>query len=545
MMVQWQLDTGVKQFLPHLSSPICNIVISPSGNSYVIKLADNSVTVLSARELRAHATVAGLQAGPKENSSSAAAVLDPKQTDHLLIAVPVSQQTSRNARKPAGAPLLQTYDIRADCHVSRQALTRTNVTTLTTSPEGHEITTPDVLHLDVSKCGGWLATVDVWRPNPDYLRSLEPNGDVTISSDVDDFQEIYLKFWKWNGSSGLWELVTRIGAPHFSGKDPVSVLDLAAQSCGRGFATIGRDAVLRLWCPFSRQLNGIRTANQRLETWRCKSSICLKGCVGGFDDDCALTAACIAFSEDGSVLAASLQSSSSAIARAVTLLVDVQAGRVCHSRLGLFSGVPRAVEFSGQWLIIASEHSLSVWDTVDDSVRVAGSSRFDVDMSMQNRSLGLLAVNSKARTFAVSTSNKKRSKARWHVHIYDLDSLTPLYDVALKSPAIALLLDSFSENYIVVDAAANVRRVGHLGEKTSKATAIKSRDLSTHVSSGLAGIMGSGTGYRNSAGALTNKAETDGAVLPRKQLDGIFNDVPPFSLPSVGVLFRDVVKSLA
>ena len=556
VMVQWQLDTGRKQFLPHLSSPICNIVVSPSGNSYAIKLADNSVMVLSARELLARATLTGLQASSKETWSwdrhdqatcqrvGVAAVLHPKQPDRLLIAVPARQQNGGDMRKAAISPVLQTYDIRTDCHISRQALTRTNTTTLTVNPEGGEITAPDIQYLDVSNCGKWLATVDAWRPNPDDLRSLEPNS---TSGEIDHFQEVYLKFWGWNSTSGLWELVTRIDAPHFSERGPVTVLGLSAQPHGKGFATIGRDAVLRLWYPITRQRSGAKAADahQRLETWRCQSSIDLKGCTGGIDAG-GLEAACMAFSEDGSVLAICLQAHSIP-AQSITLLVDIQAGQPCHSRSGLFSGVPHAVRFLGKCLIIASDSSLSIWDTVDDSVRAVGSSELDIDISVE-RSLKLLAVDCKARTFAVAAQNspdhtgKRRRRSRFHVQVRSLDSLALVYDAALRNPPVSLLLDSFSGNYIVVDTAASVRRIGHLDDKNSKATA-QYRELSVNVSLGLAGLLGSHSGYAGHASRL-GMEEAEDTAQPHKQLATIFDGAPSYSLPSVSVLFRDVVKSL-
>ena len=535
VMVQWQLDTGRKQFLPHLSSPIRNIIVSPSGSSYVIKLADNSVVLLSARGLREYTTLAGLQAHPKQNSSSVAAVLHPKQPDHLLIAVPVSQDTCVGAYKAASAPFLQTYDIRADCHVSRQALTRTNITTLSISPEGGEITTPDILHMAISKCGEWLATVDVWRP----LLSIDPNEIATCGSEADALQEINLKFWRWNGLSGLWELVNRIDSPHFSRKGPEVVLDLAAQSHGPGFATIGRDAVLRLWFPITRH-------HQLLGTWKCGKSIDLGACVGKSDVASALEAACLSFSGDGSVLAVCLRSSPLSIVptQATTVLVDVQAGRICCSRAGLFSGAPHAVRFVSQWLIIAAERSLSVWDTVDGSVRAVGSSQDEVNISMEEGSPKLLAASPSASAFAVSNAvSNDRRMIHYHVQVYGLDSLALLYDIPLKSAPIALLSDSFSGNFVVVDAAANVRRIGRDG-KSSKAMNAQSRDLSIQVSSGLASLMGDRTFYMDPASALPTKAETGDTVSPRKQMGHVFDGVPSFSLPPADVLFKDIVKSL-
>ena len=61
VLILWQLETSRRQELPHLTSAIDNIVVSPSGSSYLIQLADNSAMVLSTSELSPTAYVAGLQ----------------------------------------------------------------------------------------------------------------------------------------------------------------------------------------------------------------------------------------------------------------------------------------------------------------------------------------------------------------------------------------------------------------------------------------------------------------------------------------------------
>ena len=47
----WQLDTNLKQFLPHLSAAIESLAVSPKGTLYALRLSDNSVIVLSTAEL--------------------------------------------------------------------------------------------------------------------------------------------------------------------------------------------------------------------------------------------------------------------------------------------------------------------------------------------------------------------------------------------------------------------------------------------------------------------------------------------------------------
>lgn len=565
VMVLWQLDTARKQYLPHLPSPICNIVVSPTGNSYAVKLADNSIMILSARELRAHTTITGLQLCPTPTNQlvgqgqytggtyhyfRAAASLHPKQPDQLLIAVPASQQISGDAHICVNSPVLQTYNIRTNSHISRQALTRTNATTLTMSPEGSKITTPDIEYLSVAHDGKWLATVDSWRPSKDDLKACELSH-IATDDNGEDYQEIFLKFWKWNSLSSLWELVTRVDNPHFLGKSTLPVLDLTSQPHNHGFASIGADAVLRFWYPSPRQRSGLKAVNveQQLETWKCRNIVDLKGSIGNINAN-RLCAACMCFSGDGSVLGVSLQSESSN--HNITLLIDIYTHEICHSRVGIFSGDLCAIKFIGRHLIIASSRSLSAWDTVGDTVRTIGPPDLAKHKSTEG-SPRLLAVDPNALTFAVTTHyngenssgrpNKKRRKVNFYVQIYDLGSLTLLYELPLRTCPLALLLDPVSGDYIIVDAVANVRRLGSLGN-TTRVTA-GSHDASSHLKSGLANLFRSHAGHSNlKLPARAVAVEAEDASLSTKALANVFGDAASFSLPSVGALFKDVVKYL-
>ncbi|OGM39159.1 WD domain protein [Aspergillus bombycis] len=552
VMVLWQLDTGRKQFLPHLSSPICNIVVSSTGNSYAIKLADNSIIVLSARELQPFATITGLQSysqinkprvGVYPQSTPAAAILHPQHCDRLLITVPASRQVPHEGHRLANSCVLQTYDIHSNNHIARQALARTNATTLKISPEGSQIAAPNITHLGVSHDGKWMSTVDKWSPNPYDIEALDCNG-TGMRSITADYQEIFLKFWRWSTSAGLWELVTRVDGPHFSGKGPVPVLDLASRPVSHEFATIGSNAVLRLWCPSSRQRSGLKMEHgeEQLETWKCRNTVDLKGYVNGENLD-SVSMASIAFSQDGSVLAVCLQPVHSG-SPGIAVLVDVQSCTVRYSRAGLYPGDPCVARFLGCHLVIASTQSVSVWDTVDDIVRTPGN--LDVDYSYSDKAHRLLAVDPNTQTFAVTArhppSPTAPKKGRKHfVQVYDVQSLSLLGQLPLGRSPHALLSDSRSGDYIVLDVAANVQRLG-CSKKTSQA--IPSQDWADKVNSGLAGLLGNsvyGTKYQHAS--KTPMDGLDASPPQNKELAGIFNG-SPFVLPSASVLFQDVVQAL-
>ncbi|PKY00668.1 WD domain protein [Aspergillus campestris IBT 28561] len=549
VMVLWQLDSGRKQFLPHLSSSICNIVVSPNGNSYIVKLADNSIVLLSARELQPFITITGLQIIPKVNKPRhqtvsarspsiipAVAVLDPQRPDQLLIAVPASHRATDHSSNS----VLQTYDLRTSSHISRQALARTNATTLNVSPEGSYIAASDIKHLQLSHDGIWMATVDTWNPYPQDLESFGIVSPRTGSTSP--LSEVFLKFWKRGSSSGMWELVTRVDTPHFSVEGAASVLDLAPRPRSHEFATIGSDAVLRLWFPGTRQRSGLKqndNVGQPSEFWKCRNVIDLKNYLKSDGSDC-LTAASLGFSQDGSVLAICLHSGHSTNP-GLTVLIDVQNCVVRHSKTSVYSGTPCAVAFFESRLLVASSHSVSVWDTVNDRVKT-----IDLHGDTAIGGSQLLAANFNTGTFAVapqtlpaSSTSKKAHKAQYYAKIFDAYSLRLIAQMALPNCPLALLSAQHSSDYVIIDSASHVSRLACNGT-TIQATG--TRDLDIHLNSGLANLFGQGRDRTSRSVATTS---TDHALSNTQGLATVFGDVPSFVQPPANILFQDVVQALA
>ncbi|KAL4784478.1 hypothetical protein BJX76DRAFT_347721 [Aspergillus varians] len=519
VMVLWQLDTGRKQFLPHLSSPICNIVVSGSGNSYAVKLADNRVVVLSARELQPLATITSLQA--------VAAALHPQHPDQLLITVPASPQLTHEGITSTSAPVLQTYDIRSGTHISRQALARTNVTSLNIGPDGTPILTPDIKHLSVSEDGTWMATIDSWSPSLEDVEALDIDPGAHF-----ELKEIYLKFWRWNEASSLWQLVTRIDSPHLSNNGSTSVLHIASRPDSHEFTTIGSDGLLRFWRPVIRQRHGLKRDGEQVpETWKCRNTLDLGRYLKTCDANSSfLSSASVCFSEDGSVIAASLQSTSTNLGLAI--LVD----------FGVYSGDISASAFLGCHLLITTNRSVFIWDTVNDVVRVIDSPKLKSSNDSNPR---LLAVNPRTQTFATASRNlqnkigsKRLRKSRFTVQVYDIKSVTLLSCLKLAKEPVALLSNSHSAEYVVVDAGASVQQIC-CASKTSQVTDVD--DLIQHPDFALESLFG-----RQPTNTMTNPsmsaiaASLNAQPVERNGLAGVFGDTPPFVLPHSRIVFRDL-----
>lgn len=63
VLVIWQLDTGHKQFLPHLGEKIAFISISPNHRFYCISLDDNSIRFVNTISQNVEQVIQGLQYG--------------------------------------------------------------------------------------------------------------------------------------------------------------------------------------------------------------------------------------------------------------------------------------------------------------------------------------------------------------------------------------------------------------------------------------------------------------------------------------------------
>jgi NET1-associated nuclear protein 1 (U3 small nucleolar RNA-associated protein 17) len=117
VLVIWQLETGHKQFLPHLTAEIERIVVSPKGTQYALQMGDNSIMVLSTTELKPVANFAGLQL-PVMNEQlqlqgmvtpATTAILHPGKPQQLLLTVPATQP--KYASDVTTRPFLQSFDI--------------------------------------------------------------------------------------------------------------------------------------------------------------------------------------------------------------------------------------------------------------------------------------------------------------------------------------------------------------------------------------------------------------------------------------------------
>ncbi|KAG0652299.1 U3 small nucleolar RNA-associated 17 [Hyphodiscus hymeniophilus] len=578
VLVLWQLDTGKKQFLPHMSATIQNVVVSPTGTSYGIQLGDNSTMVLSVTELIPTANIAGIQISVLDSEEvveaqvrrlteerdeqafmqrtpAAISLVDPSR---LLIGVGQTQEISPNNPSVSSIPYLQTFDLGSGHNISRQALTRTNETNVNITPSAHKISEPRVILMKMSFDGKWLATVDEWTPPKRDVEFLEHWGK-NIDDDRRCRREVYLKFWQWSIDKEKWELVSRIDAPHcLSGRlsGAGKVLDLAADPSSLRFATVGEDGFVRTWSTKRRKRDGVvvrEKSGQALRNWDCQHAVPL----GKLDlhTDSENTRenpanGCVTFSEDGSLLAAACGMED------IIHLLEPESGTIRLSKSGIFgSGIVKA-EFFGQDLITLSD-KLLVYDIVSDEVRHSiklSPSVTKLSVSQKTEMLHL-AVDRKSRTFAVALpagfewgkSESLLSKCS-ELAVFEHDNREPILKETFTSLITSLLPAVGSDGYLVLDSAAEIRVVLRTGSQSittqAQSTSALQLDEVTESNGDLLRLVEDEGEVVNGllpASQTVNADEDDETpVVTQQQLTKIFDIGPSFALPPMEQLFYQV-----
>ncbi|KAF2828376.1 WD40 repeat-like protein [Ophiobolus disseminans] len=483
----WQLATGQKQHLPHLTAAIENIVVSPT--SYALCLANNSVIVLSTTELEARTNIIGIQTRrvdkqqlvksksggfPMHALQPVPIAIDPKNAQQVLFAVP-SSQPRHKFDGVCAAPYLQTFDIANQRPVSRQALTRNNATDPNMGPDGKRIIEPNVHILQVSHDGQYLATVDVWLPPKADLRYLSEGESDNHEEERLRRREVYLKIWRRDEKNGQWVLETRIDAPHFleDASSVVNVVDLVANPKEHGFATIGEDHVVRIWKPKTRLRDGlvVRGAGDRgMVNWSLHRSVELPkpGKLWLTETSASpqiVRTSRLAFSADGSVLAAGV-SGSSDLDRGLIHLIGTNSATIHRSMTEIDTTVLCGLGIVGRYLVAVTD-CINVWDMVyDDLVYCAPINTAGVDQ-VERTSIVRLAANEIDGTFAVSLPQleKYEGQSSWiqkttsKILVYSTAQKEPLSSHTIPGITLGLVARQGQMGYVALDSVSCLRTI--------------------------------------------------------------------------------------
>lgn len=550
-------------------------MVSPSGTSYGIRLADNSAMIVSTSELEPTFSVTGIQlparrkAGfqlpffptvdgssqgwsPKTNSHFPA-VVSPLNPGQLLLAVP-SSSTSGLITKSQKSCYLQTFDFFSAHQISKQALTRTKDTIVNIGPELNQIEEPDVTHMQISHDGRWLATIDEWVP---------PGSDLTIlafdrqreAEEQLSRREVYLKIWRWDNQSKRWELSSRIDKPHSTCTS--TILDLASDPSSAGFATIGDDYTLRIWKPSVRRRNGREVSGpdgKALTNWRCHSVTYLEEY--GYDRKANQPGAKLAYSLDGSIIATGFCFSLTS----TVYLVNVSTGTVTRTLSGLYTGPLIGLGILENFLIILS-NELRVWDLVaeDDSFAFKIQT-YGLDAQKRLNS-AQLALNALAGTFAISlveqTQSSKLTRSKSRVIVFDPKTPQPLFEAATQNPTTLLLSTCDQGGYYIVDDAAEVSILSSRKVISTQPEQPSSEEAA--FCRGLENIFGTGASTKQKETSASDSEEASKTAVPKSRLlvlpksdQGVsvsldklvelFDTGSAFTLPPITELFGQVAS---
>jgi NET1-associated nuclear protein 1 (U3 small nucleolar RNA-associated protein 17) len=578
--VLWQLDTGKQQYLPHMSTTIQNVVVSPTGTSYAIQLADNSAMILSTAELEPTANIAGIQASVLESEEpleaqvgkveelswqpplvqNTPAVINPADPSKLLLGVGQAQEISATKPLVMSNPFLQTFDLGSGHNLSRQALTRTNITNVNAAPSAHRISEPRVTHMKISHDGKWLATVEEWTPPAREYDFLKHRGK-DLSVEQQHRREVFLKFWQWSKESGVWELVSRIDSPHSLGSDSGDagrIFALAADPSSLRFSTIGEDGIVRTWATKTRKRDGVVVRGKdgsAFRNWHCQHAICLgkpELLDGSGNPENYPTSGSVAFSEDGSILAAACDNNDGLLH-----LLDPDSGVVRISHTDLFEGTIVGLEFLGQDLIVLS-NKLFVFDIVSEEFRFAIklASRSASLSSNQKQEMMHLAVDHRSRTFAVALpkfSAQPGKPSLWaascELTLFHQDSREPQLTEEFPTIITALLPAISSEGYIVLDTAAEIHTVMKKGSQavTALAQSTSALELDAEETAGELDPEEEDVeeveDYLPTPAVIQDGEDDDNNEYPvvnQQQLSEIFDIGPSFALPPMDEIFYQV-----
>lgn len=542
--------------------------------------------VLSTSELQPKTNIAGLQSRFVPSSQSATAlhtqhpldsfirtpaVANPRNSKQLIMAVP-SSQIPMDDITPS-APFLQVFDVHASRHVSRQALTRNMVTNVNVGPEGNKVREPNVTLLQVNFDGQWLATVEEWTPPTADVVHMAPENNA-LEQETRRRRETYLKFWRWNDEEeGYWALDTRIDLPHQSSVDPYAnrIFDLVSNPAETGFATVGEDSIVRVWKPKTKLADGriVRGARDGVViTWTCSFETGLDSTAVPLENEAAFTNGKLAFSNDGSILAATQQNADPASANIIHFLNALN-GTIRFSESAFHASHLLGMGFINRYFITLS-NELRVWDLVANKL-VYG---FKLDVPAfppkHKENMSFLAINSTSNKFAIAIPTKpghvipelRALEAislvgiSTSVLVFDPKELAPLFTMEVPGVVSALVDVKNSAGFFVLDAHAEIRVIG---PKMSAFVAADGVDGDVEATMVISGETEDEEEEEEEEGeneervALVEDVDMEDAekvgdlldgdkhVVAPEKLAGLFEGGQSFAMPSVKDLFYSVV----
>lgn len=545
-LVIWQLDTNRQQYLPHLSTSILNITVSTQGDKYALRMADNSVMVLSTADLKPLANMSGLSLDSvtRQDWTGGARIasrVHPQHPERLLLACSAQALNDKLRPSERTATTLQTYDTSAQLHLFRQALVQTTISKVHVGSQQKTINEPQVTHLDITYDGKWLVTADRWQPELDGDKDIyfdDGNGLSKASQ-----TELHLRFWSSSSTSedgglaaDVWEEGTRITMPVteiLSTTSQRSILAIAVSPVKHQVAVADTNRHLKIYSPKARIRNGVQVRNRAgdvLYTWTCDHEIPFEEAVKG---NASKTAA-VAFSEDGSVIAASWSSGDPKRAR--VFLLNAKTGETVASFADIVSVNQSQLAFRGQYLTALSQ-KFCIFDTVTSQVV------FELELDARSKhSKSLMALDCSTGVIALTVSTRDEARPSRLVLFRIGEVIETLMDTSASGQIVVLKATKNNGEFLVIDSEARISRVTPPSSSTmvvSTTAAMTDRQVAR---TGLSDIFGEATSAPLSVAPQQKLLKEAGH---QRSLEDVLSFESTARAPKARDLFDHVVQAVA
>ncbi|KAJ3158852.1 WD repeat-containing protein 75 [Geranomyces michiganensis] len=303
VLVVWQLSTRGKQFLPHLSSGIRALSISPDQMMYALTHIDNSVRIVASATMNTKFISAGPPTYDRTNRRPWQMVREPRDDSVAIFGLGGS---------------IQFYDVMGDQRLQQLEVTSTETAAKLSGKPSSQVAV--VTHVAFAANNAWMMTVDDRFDVPSNM------------------WESRVKFWEYKPDSATYVMNTRVDQPH---KGFITGVAASTKSSTiQRTATTGSDKFFRVW-------NLLKSRSNGQETWGCLYT-------GAYRD---LVPEGASFSSDNSLLAVTFQQVVTLWSAAGSLLHSVMTAPSPVRSVSFLGGSGHVLSYSVWWsLRINIEH---------------------------------------------------------------------------------------------------------------------------------------------------------------------------------------------
>ncbi|KNZ77003.1 WD repeat-containing protein 75 [Termitomyces sp. J132] len=427
VLVIWQIHSGKKEFVPRVGAPIITVSVSKNDKEeeFLLGLADATYVFVSSGNLKISRGYSRIKLDPSMPHQTTFERTHVPLAVHSLsstLILPSSHPSSLQVYSPSSSKLVSELEVSPSNRVSRR--------------DEKPVEPSFVEHTSLSSSGDWLATIDA--------RYVD-----------DGFQnEIYLKLWRWDVKNGRWTLNTRIDHPH--GPHRVTCISFSS-GLKPSLATSGEDGAVKIW--------GLKLTKAKSETvdefWVARST-------SGFRSEVPHSAA---WSQDASLLAITFGP--------YVALYDSMTNDLYQTLVSPKGNTNRSAHFlgkEGRYLVVAGEHSVTLWDLITQTVRWSYKALLSIIQ---------VVPHPVTDSFAVFYTSPGQERQKTRILIFRSASPTPFIARSLpfriRTVAPYLLARSSDHIFVGITRDWDVALLGDSSKQTQKEGSIATGIISSSI----------------------------------------------------------------